>query len=242
MTEQEKLNILQETCGYKFKDQDLLLHAMTHSSSDGPENYERLEFLGDRVIGLAIAEKLYKTFPNDKEGNLAKRHAALVQGKMLARIARRLKLSEVMILSDAERAAGGAENENILADGVESLIGAMYLDSDMATCCEAISHLWGNSIHTMKRPPRDPKTALQEWAQARGLPLPHYELVYETYGALNQAKTNAILICHALSGHHHAAGYHQEDIYSHNIIYYANLQCYYQLHGNLFLTGMPMIA
>lgn len=177
MTIDKNLITLQEICGYRFKDQQLLVNAMTHSSYDGPENYERLEFLGDRVIGLAIAEKLYKTFPEDKEGNLAKRHAALVQGKMLARIARRLKLGKVMMLSDAERAAGGAENENILADGVEALIGAMYLDSDMKTCCEVITHLWGNSIHTMKRPPRDPKTALQEWAQARGLPLPHYELV-----------------------------------------------------------------
>lgn len=177
MPDPKQLKRLQEICGYLFKDQTLLRNALTHSSVDRPENYERLEFLGDRVIGLAIAEQLYTTFPDDTEGNLAKRHAALVQGKMLARIASRLNLGEVIKLSDAERAAGGAENQNILADGVEAFIGALYLDADMDACKTVIAHLWGDSIHTMKKPPRDPKTALQEWAQARALPLPHYELV-----------------------------------------------------------------
>lgn len=168
---------LQEKLGYQFTNQELLARALTHSSAGAERNYERLEFLGDRVVGLIMAHTLWALFPKEAEGDLAKRHAALVQGKMLARIARDLDLGRAMRLSEAERAAGGAENDNILADGLESVIGAMYVDTGLEACEEVVKNLWGESIHVMKRPPQDPKTALQEWAQARGLPLPTYELV-----------------------------------------------------------------
>jgi ribonuclease-3 len=151
--------------------------ALTHSSTGTQANYERLEFVGDRVLGLVVAQMLYEFFPEESEGGLAKRHAALVQGKTLAQIAREIGLGDALILSDAERAAGGAENENILADGLEAVIGALYLDAGLETCARAVRQLWASRIDVLSEPPQDPKTALQEWAQGRGLPLPVYELI-----------------------------------------------------------------
>jgi ribonuclease-3 len=128
-------------------------------------------------VGLALAHTLFKMVPDENEGDMAKRHAALVQGKMLAKIAREIELGDMMQLSDAERAAGGANNDNILADGLEAVIGALYLDGGFDACQQAIEKLWGDRVKTMRRPPQDPKTAIQEWAQARALALPSYELV-----------------------------------------------------------------
>lgn len=171
---------LQQTIEYQFKDISLLQTAMTHSSvsmnNEDAANYERLEFLGDRVLGLVMADLLYRRYPEEKEGDLAKRHAALVQGKTLSKIAQQIYLGEIMILSDSERAAGGAENSHMLADGMEALLGAIYLDSDITVCRNLISDLWGDLLDVMIEPPQDPKTALQEWAQGRGLPLPEYEM------------------------------------------------------------------
>ncbi|MCB9964409.1 MAG: ribonuclease III [Rhodospirillales bacterium] len=186
MTHHTSFDTLQTTIGYTFRNKELLRTAMTHSSvsvqsGGGSEtNYERLEFLGDRVLGLVVADLLYRRYPQEKEGDLAKRHAALVQGKTLAKVARKLDLGEVLILSDSERAAGGAENEHMLADGVESLLGALYLDCDLTECARLISALWDDLLDVMTAPPQDPKTALQEWAQGRGLPLPSYEMVDRT--------------------------------------------------------------
>ena len=171
-----ELSALQETLRHQFHDVNLLLAAMTHASTGSDHNYERLEFLGDRILGLVIAESLYKLFPNEPEGHLAKRHAALVQGALLAVIAREINLGDSLILSESERASGGAENENMLADALEAMIGALYLDAGLAPCQEVIVRLWGDRISILSSPPQDPKTTLQEWAQGRGLPLPLYEL------------------------------------------------------------------
>lgn len=168
---------IQKHLGHTFSDQKRLEKALTHSSAGGTYNYERMEFLGDRVVGLVLATALFKIFPDEREGDLAKRHAALVQGKTLAKIAREIGLGDLMQLSDAERAAGGAENDNILADGLEALIGALFLDAGYDACRDAIERLWGDRVKIMRRPPQDPKTALQEWAQARSLSLPTYELL-----------------------------------------------------------------
>lgn len=176
----DALTKLQDQLGYHFKDVKRLEKALTHSSAGGTYNYERLEFLGDRVVGLALAHTLFKMFPEENEGDMAKRHAALVQGKTLAKIAREIGLGAIMQLSEAERAAGGANNDNILADGLEALIGALYLDAGLVESQAAIEKLWGDRVKVMKRPPQDPKTALQEWAQARSLALPYYELVGRT--------------------------------------------------------------
>ncbi len=171
---------LQQRIGYTFKDANLLRIAMTHSSVMDDTNYERLEFLGDRVLGLIMADLLYHRYPDEHEGDLAKRHAALVQGYTLAKIAERIDLGSALILSDAERAAGGAGNENMLADGMEALLGAIYIDAKeqgLFICKDLIIKLWDDMMDVMIKPPQDSKTALQEWAQGRGLPLPAYELI-----------------------------------------------------------------
>lgn len=177
MNEQDSIEIIQTKIGYRFSDQALLKKALTHSSAGEKYNYERLEFLGDRVLGLVVAHILFDAYPDEAEGDLAKRHAALVQGKTLALVAEKIGLGEIMFLSDSEKAGGGTQNRNILADGMESVIGALYLDSGLDVCMRVIRDLWSDLFETMTSPPQDPKTALQEWAQGRGLPLPQYDLV-----------------------------------------------------------------
>jgi ribonuclease-3 len=167
---------LQKDIGHKFKDRELLSYALTHSST-GNGNNERLEFLGDRVLGLIVAETLYEKFPDEAEGDLAKRLAALVQGELLAQIAGEIHLGNHLKLSEAERHAGGSENENILADALEALLGALYLDAGLQACRTLIKTLWAGHFEGMKNPPQHPKTAVQEWAQGQGLPLPEYKIV-----------------------------------------------------------------
>ncbi len=167
---------LEKALGHSFRDKDLLARALTHSSAAHTGNYERLEFLGDRVLGLVIAEILYEKFPGEPEGDLAKRLAALVQGEMLAEIARGFDLGAFIDFSAAERGAGGAENENILSDVFEALIGALYLEAGLPPCRALIENLWERRFYDMKTPPMHAKTLLQEWAQGRGLPLPAYRI------------------------------------------------------------------
>lgn len=171
---------LEKKIGYVFKDKALLHKALTHSSSGNPENYERLEFLGDRVLGLVIADLLYEKFPSEKEGDLAKRLASLVQGQTLAKLALQISLGDYIQLSVSERDAGGAKNEHILADVFEAVIGAMYLDGGFEPCGAFINNHWAHILYTMKKPPQHPKTALQEWLQGRGLPLPVYEIISQS--------------------------------------------------------------
>lgn len=168
---------LEKKIGHSFADKDLLATALTHSSTGTGISYERLEFLGDRVLGLIVSEILYEKFTEEPEGHLAKRLSSLVQGSWLAQMALKINLGEYMEFSDAERNAGGFANENILADGMEALIGAIYLDADLQTCRAFIEHLWGDAFYEMARPPQHPKTALQEWAQGQGLPLPTYKII-----------------------------------------------------------------
>jgi ribonuclease-3 len=170
------LKIFQDRLGYHFSDFDLLQRALTHSSK-GTDNYERLEFLGDRVLGLVIADIVYKTFQHESEGGMAKRHSALACTETLAEVATTIGLQDVVILSDAERSAGGMKQENLLADSMEAIIGAIYLDRGLKTCHDVIAGLWGEKIHILKEPPIDSKTGLQEWAQARKLPVPKYEII-----------------------------------------------------------------
>lgn len=171
---------LQKRLGYQFKDLSLLTLALTHASASGTADYERLEFLGDRVLGLIVAECLYGLYPNEPEGDLSKRHTALVRGETLARAARALNLGDDMILSAAERTSGGAENDNILSDVLEAVIGAVYLDAGLAEARAVLEPLIEGDLKAMAAPPRDSKTALQEWSQARNLGLPEYTLVERT--------------------------------------------------------------
>lgn len=176
MTVKPALDKLEEKCGHSFKDKTLLTGALTHSSAGGENNYERLEFLGDRVLGLVIAEMLFERFPQEQEGDLAKRLAALAQGETLSRIAAEMNLGPHIILSQAETHAGGARNANILADAFEALLGALYLDGGFDKCQRLIEKCWESHLHEMKAPPQHPKTELQEWAQGQGLPLPVYKI------------------------------------------------------------------
>lgn len=168
---------LESRLGYTFKDRALLEQALTHSSKSASANNERLEFLGDRVLNLVMAEALYKTFPDESEGNLAKRHSALVQGRMLAVVGGTIGLGEFLNLSDSERQSGGAENDNILSDAMEATLGAVFLDGGLEPARVTIIRLWGNNIATLTAAHHDPKTELQEWVQARGLPLPEYAVL-----------------------------------------------------------------
>jgi len=168
---------LEQRLNYHFTSKALLDNALTHASVQGQEQNERLEFLGDRVLGLVIAALLYKTFPDEAEGDLAKRHTGLVQQRALAEIAAGIDLSAHIILSGGERNAGGAQKDAILADAVEALIGAAFLDGGYVAAERMVTTLWAPHLHRQTAPPEDPKTKLQEWAQQQGLPLPVYDLV-----------------------------------------------------------------
>lgn len=168
---------LEKVIGYKFNDVHLLERALTHSSTNDDYNYQRLEFLGDRVLGLAIADALFHEFRGENEGGLAKRHTALVQGRTCAIIGQVYNLGDFVILSQSERESGGHLNENIIADVVESLLGAIYIDGGYEAAQKVILKLWKNNIQTLETAPQDSKTELQEWVQARGLDLPLYEVV-----------------------------------------------------------------
>ena len=168
---------------HRFSDPALLREALTHTSTDPQDRgrarhgYERLEFLGDRVLGLVIAEWLLERFPAEAEGSLAKRHTALVRRETLAHVARGLDLGRYLILSPGEAESGGRENDGLLADACEAVIAALYLDGGLEAARRFIRSAFADSIDRHTRPPQDAKTALQEWAQARSLPLPHYATV-----------------------------------------------------------------
>lgn len=176
----ENLSGLQQVLEYEFKDEIYIHRALTHSSAHHDStglDYERLEFLGDRVFNLIIADILFKMFRDEKEGALAKRHTALVRTETLSDIAKQLDLGQFVILSDAERKAGGAENENILADITEAVTAAIYLDGGYDKAKMFVERILGDRPLKMAEPPRDPKTTLQEWSQANNLGLPIYELI-----------------------------------------------------------------
>ncbi len=160
--------------GVIFRNKDLLRLALTHASKSKSQNNERLEFLGDRVLSLTLADILYTRYPLEPEGDLALRHAALVRADTLAQIARTLNIEAHLTLSPGDKAAGTGRLENVLADALESLLGALYLDQGYDVCAPLIQTLWSDAIDSMPMPPRDPKTQLQEWAQSRNLGLPKY--------------------------------------------------------------------
>ena len=164
--------------GYVFSDIALCETALTHSSTqnDSSDN-ERLEFLGDRVLGLAAADLLFAAFPDEDEGSLAKRHTGLVQQEALVHVAQEINLAEHLKLSAGEMKSGGHKKEKILADAVEALIGAIYLDGGFEAAQDFVRKFWGAMLHGQALPPEDAKSQLQEWAQGRGLPLPEYKLL-----------------------------------------------------------------
>jgi len=174
---------LEKSLDYSFKDKERLKLALVHSSThrrqkDGSSiDNERLEFLGDRVLGLVIADILLKRFPKDNEGDLARRHTALVRKEALARVATTISLGDYIDMLPAEAASGGRENPAILANACEAVIAALFLDGGLKTAHGFINHHWATLMEEDPTPPQDNKTALQEWAQGRGLPLPIYKTV-----------------------------------------------------------------
>ena len=171
---------------HRFRDPDLLVEALTHPSATRrggkvPRNNQRFEFLGDRVLGLVVAHHLLARFPNEEEGPLSRRHAALVRRETLAEIAGAFGLGDLLIFARSEEAGNGRVNPSILADALEALIGALYLDGGIEPAERFVRASWEPHIQKMGQPPRDAKTALQEWAQGRGLALPTYSLL-ETSG------------------------------------------------------------
>lgn len=164
--------------GYRFADDTLLREALSHPSQAGAgRSYERLEFLGDRVLGLVVADLLMHRFPAEPEGDLARRFAALVSRDCLLAVARDLDLGGFLSLAKGEEESGGRENPATLADACEAVIGALYQDGGLAAARQFIAGEWTSRIEADLAPPRDAKTALQEWAQAAKKPLPVYRTV-----------------------------------------------------------------
>jgi ribonuclease III len=194
MTKEERLRTLSLALNYRFRQPDLLDEALTHPSAYTGRNlrggsaapstgrrrtaYERLEFLGDRVLGLVVAEMVFDRFPEENEGALARRHAALVRREALARVALVLGLDRALVLSKGEEDAGGRHNPTMLADACEAVLGAVYADGGLQPAAAIVRQHWQTLMAEATTPPKDAKTALQEWAQGRGKPLP----IYQTLG------------------------------------------------------------
>ena len=163
--------------GYDFRTPDLLLRAVTHASISAPTrpDNQRLEFLGDRVLGLVMAEALLTADPAASEGQLAPRFNALVRKETCADVAREIGLGEVLKLGRSEMMSGGRRKDALLGDAMEAVIAAVYLDGGFEAAQRLVRHLWADRIGAVDADSRDAKTALQEWAQARGLPPPAYD-------------------------------------------------------------------
>lgn len=169
----------EKALSYSFEDRSLLEQALTHRSVEaaGGVDYERLEFLGDRVLGLVVTEMLMESFPEEREGALAKRLAGLVRQEALADVARDIGLGRHIRLSRGEEEGGGRENDAILADVCEAVIAAIYRDGGFDAAQDFIERHWRDRLQSVEAPPQDAKTTLQEWAQGRGMALPSYSVV-----------------------------------------------------------------
>jgi ribonuclease-3 len=173
---------LPEILQHVFSDPGLLEEALTHGSVMGAHggDYQRLEFLGDRVLSLVVAELLYRAYPKENEGKLARRFVALVRREALAEVAAKIGLGDHLILSPSEAESGGRKNPSLLADVCEAVIAALYLDGGLAPTAAFINRHWKALMAREETPPTDAKTSLQELLQGRGLPLPVYRIVGRT--------------------------------------------------------------
>lgn len=169
---------IEQKLNYKFNNPRLLNTALTHSSvsANVSKNYERLEFLGDRILGMAIASLLYRTFPNEPEGNLSQRLTALVCKETVAEVAKGMGLGNFMMVSDNEI----RENENVLCDVCEAVIGAIYMDAGVIKAIDFVERNWKDLVNKRIDPPKDSKTKLQEIAHIKGLSAPVYEIIDRT--------------------------------------------------------------
>jgi len=179
----DDVSALQARIGHVFADASLLERALTHVSAlpaqaqRRADSYQRLEFLGDRVLGLTVSDMLYEAFPEAEEGELSRRLADLVRKETCADVARDWGVGAVLRLGEGEAQTGGANKSAILGDICESLLGAVFLDAGYGAAEALVRRFFSEKMLNPVRPLRDPKTALQEWAQARGLPTPVYRQV-----------------------------------------------------------------
>ncbi|MEJ2626294.1 MAG: ribonuclease III [Pseudolabrys sp.] len=175
---------LEDRIGYQFADKTLIDRALTHisalSGGKRAESYQRLEFLGDHVLGLVVSDMLYREFQRADEGELSRRLADLVRKETCADVAREMDVGPALRLGSSESNAGGRLRETILADACEALIGAVFLDGGYAASEAFVVRFWQERMLKPARPLRDSKTMLQEWAQARGLPTPAYRELART--------------------------------------------------------------
>jgi ribonuclease-3 len=181
MLKPRKFKELETKLGYRFKNPGLLERALTHASVRGGKaarsDNERLEFVGDRVLGLAIAEVLNQQYPTANEGELARRFNRLVRGEACAKVARAIGLGAHLILSESEADSGGRDKSTILADAAEALLGAVFVDGGFEKARAVVRKLWQDQSEVVPEVAVDAKSALQEWAQGQGLALPNYTVV-----------------------------------------------------------------
>ncbi|WP_375057028.1 ribonuclease III [Zobellella sp. DQSA1] len=191
----KKLNILQKKLGHSFNDDTLLVRALTHRSA-GSRHNERLEFLGDSILSMVIADALFHRFPKVNEGDMSRMRATLVREKTLAELAREFELGEYLILGPGELKSGGYRRESILADAVEALIGAVYLDTDIERVRDLLLSWYDERLNDIQPgvEQKDPKTRLQELLQAKRKPLPTYTVVEVIGEAHNQKFTVHCLV------------------------------------------------
>ena len=182
MKKSEAIRSFEQRLGYEFSNLSLLVEALTHSSiaSDFRKDNQRLEFLGDRVLGLVMAEALLEIDQTAPEGTLAPRFNALVRKETCAEVARQIELGDVLKIGRSEMLSGGRRKDALLGDGMEAVIAAIYKDGGFEIAKTIIIKLWGNRIKNVKVDARDAKTMLQEWAQARGQNPPNYEVMSQS--------------------------------------------------------------
>jgi ribonuclease-3 len=181
---------LSDRLGHGFRDNLLLQRALTHRSRSA-DNNERLEFLGDSILNLVVSTYLYEHFPQLDEGALTRLRASLVNKPTLAALARQLELGSSLLLGEGEMKSGGFDRDSILADTLEAIIGAIYLDSDLDTARRVLLGLLNERLDSLDPTavPKDPKTQLQEWLQKRSMPIPDYQVIEITGEAHNQRFT-----------------------------------------------------
>ena len=179
MKKSEAIRSFEQRLGYEFSNLSLLVEALTHSSiaSDFRKDNQRLEFLGDRVLGLVMAEALLEIDQTAPEGTLAPRFNALVRKETCAEVARQIELGDVLKIGRSEMLSGGRRKDALLGDGMEAVIAAIYKDGGFEIAKTIIIKLWGDRIKNVKGDARDAKTMLQEWAQARGQNPPNYKVI-----------------------------------------------------------------
>ena len=182
MKKSEPIRSFEKRLGYQFSDLSLLIEAITHSSlaSESRKDNQRLEFLGDRVLGLVMAEALLEIDQLASEGTLAPRFNALVRKETCAEVARHIDLGGVLKIGRSEMLSGGRRKDALLGDGMEAVIAAIYKDGGFEVAKKTIIELWGDRIKNVKGDARDAKTMLQEWAQARGQHPPKYEIMSQS--------------------------------------------------------------